>query len=66
MKYFTHWEFIGDTSWKVTVSVRDILRSSSAKMWRTKFPEMTNCRVIEDWIAVHWAVETDKYGTPIS
>ena len=28
-------------------------------------PKITERICIDDWITVHWAYETDKFGTPI-
>ena len=72
MKYWTI-VFPGEEGQHVqeTWSEEQILRSAWYKHWvfkmfkANKHDLINNENAIDDWIVVHWAVETDKWGCPV-
>jgi hypothetical protein len=73
MKYWTI-SFPGECDQHVTEtwSEGQLLKSSYYKHWVFKMFEankhalINNENFIEDWCAVHWAVETDQWGNKIN
>lgn len=57
---------------KETWSEDQIFKSSYYKHWIIKMVEankhehINNENFIDDWVTIHWAIETDQYGTPVS
>ena len=72
MKYWTI-SFPGECGQHVveTWSEEQIFKSPYYKHWMLKMCEankhelISDKRCIEDWITVHWAVETDQWGNKI-
>lgn len=71
MKYYTI-SFPGEFDQHVQETwTEDQIIASYYTYWATKMimagknDEISRERCIEDWCVVHWAVETDRCGTPV-
>lgn len=72
MKYWTI-KFPGECGQHVTETwnEKQILESSWYKHWLLKMIQankhdlINNENAINDWVVVHWAVETDEWGCPM-
>jgi hypothetical protein len=72
MKYWTIC-FPGECDQHVqeTWSAEQIMKSSWYRNWVLKMVQanknslMTEQNAIDDWVTVHWAVETDEFGNKI-
>lgn len=72
MKYWTI-HFPGECGQYVTETWTEeqLLRSRYYKDWVFKMTEankhelISNERFIEDWTTIHWAVETDEFGSAL-
>jgi hypothetical protein len=71
MKYWTI-SFPGEFGQHVVETwSEDQIFSSYIKYWSLRMiesgkgDEITKKRCLEDWITVHWAVETDQWGCPM-